>query len=390
MRRLLLLSLAVFLTVAPHHASSQPAEPSTVQVSPLPTVVRVCLFRARKPVRIGCTGPYDYMSLGGGRVTQGSGVVTASSSGGTIRMGGKRFSGEVLIAPARSNHFVTVNGRRYRGAIILAPTGGGRFDVIEHLLLDEYLYGVLPREMGASWPMEALKAQAVVSRTYVVANLSSGGARYDVTSDVSSQVYGGVEDESEHANQAVRATRGEIIVNKEGKAVEAFFHSSCGGETETPDHVWTRHGPLEEFSNVRDPFCREDRYSNWTMEMTGPTMTQKLRRAGVRIGEIRRVKIVERSPSGRARTFRVFGTRGQVDMNGNRFRIALGPERLRSTFLTDLSARKGRFHFEGKGWGHGVGLCQWGARGRSIAGHTYDQIVQAFYPGARWVRVTTP
>jgi stage II sporulation protein D len=359
---------------------------SSVQLNqPLPTTVRVCLFHARKPVRLGCTGPYDYMSLAGGKVVSGStDQKVQSGRGRSLSIGGRSFNGDVLVAPVAPKDFLIINGRRYRGAIIFEPLASGRFDVVEQLDFEEYLYGVLPREMGPQWPIEALKAQAVVSRTYVLANRGSG--RYDVASDVSSQVYGGFEDESPLANQAVQETRGEVLVDKRGNPIQAFFHSSCGGRTETPQFVWNSSEVWDYFSSVKDSYCEADPYYHWKLDISASTLKARLARAGVKVGDIKKIKADKRSPSDRVTVFAIYGSKKNAQLPGNRFRIAVGPETLRSTLLTDISKTRSGFHFEGRGWGHGVGLCQWGARGRALAGQRYTDIVQAYYPETSLVR----
>jgi stage II sporulation protein D len=139
---------------------------------------------------------------------------------------------------------------------------------------------------------------------------------------------------------------------------------------------------------VPDSFCKADPFSHWAFKVSAGFVTARLKRAGVRVGNVTRIKIAKRSPSGRAEIFTVYGSRKHADVNGNKFRIALGPERLRSTLITDLSGVRGGFRFEGRGWGHGIGLCQWGARGRALAGHKYATIIEAYYPESQLVRVS--
>ena len=371
--------IAIALTGRPSLSNLYADSPAVHLRQPLPTTIRVCLMHAKRPVRLGCTGSYDFMLLAGGRVGSSKRMQTVAPAGRhSITLGHTRYNGDVLVAPVQPDDYLTVNGRRYRGALILEPAGSGRFDVVEQLDFEEYLYGVLPREMGPDWPIEALKAQAVVSRTYVLAN--RGGGRYDIASDVSAQVYGGLEDESPAATQAVRATRGQVLVDKRGDPIQAFFHSSCGGQTEIPKNVWNADSSWDYFTSVKDPYCQDDPFYHWRWAVSAARLEAKLRRAGIRVGAIRKIQAAQKSPSGRVRTFLIVGSRRKATLAGNRFRLAVGPEALRSTLITSISTSRTGFRFEGRGWGHGIGLCQYGARGRANAGIRYDDIVKAYYP----------
>ena len=350
--------------------------------------IRVRILHTTKTIRVNASGPYNFMPLSGGKVYAVKSAMTVSRKGRSLSINGKKFTGDVLFSPQQPSDVLAVNGRRYRGVLIFEPIAGGRIDVVNQLSMDQYLYGVLPREVGGDWALEALKAQAVVSRTYVMANLATDPAqRYDVYNDVYSQVYGGLEDEAPMANRAVDETRGEFLVDNEGKPVEAFFHSSCGGYTETPENVWRNHPASDAFMTIRDDYCKADPYNHWTLHLSASTIRTRLRRSGINlVGSIDRIKIAGKTPSGRAAFFAVHTNRGTATIPGNKFRMALGPESLRSTLLLSLKQSGHDYYFEGRGWGHGVGLCQWGAKGRAEVGQTYDQILKAYYPRARLVR----
>ncbi|OGR92460.1 MAG: hypothetical protein A2992_07750 [Elusimicrobia bacterium RIFCSPLOWO2_01_FULL_59_12] len=251
---------------------------------------------------------------------------------------------------------------------------------------------MLPREVGADWPAESLKSQAVISRTYVLAMMNRSVYKdYDVTNDVRSQVYGGLQAEKPATSEAVEETRGEILVDGAGAPALSFFHSSCGGRTETPPYVWSDlQNPPTDFESIRDPYCRSDPYRSWARDISAERIQNRLRRAGYRVGTLRKISAAKESPSGRVWSFAVESSRGRILVPGNNFRLAVGPEVLRSTYLTDLRKKGSVFHFEGKGWGHGAGLCQWGARGRAQEGHTYTQILKAYYPNSRLVKAGSP
>ncbi|TPW18440.1 MAG: stage II sporulation protein D, partial [Elusimicrobia bacterium] len=200
----------------------------------------------------------------------------------------------------------------------------GTLTVVDELGLEEYLFGVLPHEMSPDWSLEALKAQAVVSRTYALGRLGRGADEaFDLTDDAYTQVYTGVTTESDHVRKAVRSTAGRVLTYK-GKPLPGYFHSTCGGHTAGSAEVWA--GWL---SNIR-----------------------------------------------------VKTDRGWKRVPANKFRLWLGPRDLKSVRFDAVRRRRKGFEFEGRGYGHGVGLCQWGARAQSDAGRSFEEILGHYFPGA--------
>src|SRR5262245_42402244 len=169
-----------------------------------------CPIRIEIQVSFTYKGLHQEKNITGGHATS----LRVQVSKGKIWIGKKPTTGTVMFSAVESDHPLLLNGRSYRGVLYVKSRGKSGLDVIEQLPLEEYLYGVLPREVGASWPAESLKAQAVVSRTYVIANMGKFADQgYDVSSDVFTQVYGGLQDESPETNAAVDATRGEILTD---------------------------------------------------------------------------------------------------------------------------------------------------------------------------------
>jgi len=353
-------------------------------LSGAPDTIRVRILYTKSPTHLDATGPFQYQLRKGGKIYPGNAAIRVRAMHGTMVFDHKSLKGDVSVVPVSPTDTIRINGRRYRGALTFHPLGTGRYDVVETLVLEEYLYGVLPREVGGDWPLESLKAQAVVSRTYVVANRAADPSqRFDVYSGVRDQVYGGLEDEVPAANQAVDQTQGEILQDQEGKPVQTFFHSSCGGYTETPDNVWPSAESSNVFESIKDDYCGQDPFAHWKIELKKSTIIARLRKIGYRMRDIQKITAGKKSTSGRAVTLWVYSSKGKTEIQGNRFRLALGPEVLRSTLLTDITATKRTIRFEGRGWGHGVGLCQWGARGRALAGQKHEEILKAYYPGAK-------
>jgi stage II sporulation protein D len=376
-------------TPAPSPVSESSAERTDFK---LPRTIKVSLVKGRRSFTIGCTGRYVYETLKKDKPTEVNSKTVLQVRGvkGGMVIGRKKFTSTVRVTPLDSGARLMVNQRAYRGIFLIRPSGGGSVSVIEEVGLEEYLNGVLPREVGADWPVESLKAQAVISRTYVLANIRrSAGKGYDVTSDVFSQVYGGLKDEHSETNAAVRATQGEILLDDAGLPVLTFFHSSCGGRTENVRYVWQEVShPPEYLDSVKDSYCKDDPFNQWEFNIHAERLQQRLRRRGFRVGVPTKISAAKRSPSDRISIFLIESSKGRVQVPGNTFRLAVGADQLRSTFVSTIERRGKTFHFEGKGWGHGVGLCQWGARGRALEGHSYTQIIDAYYPGARLVKAS--
>jgi stage II sporulation protein D len=195
-------------------------------------------------------------------------------------------------------------------------------------------------------------------------------------------VYGGLAREHPRCNQAVEGTEGQILVHN-GTPIGAFFHSNCGGMTEEIQPVWgTPNRPY--LKRVKCSFGTADPRYHWTLEMAGPEILRLLKiKTDVRGEKLRSVTVKKKSLSGRAEIVTVTTAAGRTDMLANAFRIALHPEKVRSTQWTRLTRRGDAYRFEGRGWGHGVGMCQWGAKGQAERGRTYTEILAFYYPHTR-------
>ena len=295
--------------------------------------------------------------------------------------------------------------------LVVAPDQKGLF-AINRLPLEEYLYGVIAAEMPVHWPAEALKAQAVIVRTYalyLMRNLHPHSAHgYNLCDEQHCQVYAGVAVESAKARSAADLTRGKVL-NYAGKAIHAVFSSNCGGHTQSGSGAgWTdlpywgmvhdgeSTAPIESPSGLASflrtspqVFCRTSKYTwapefRWTRLISAEDLIGRLNRRE-KIGKLKKI-LISRSESGRVASLRFIGTAGSVALNKeHEIRRLLGLAPLRSTLFGadvfyDKDFVKGLLVY-GAGWGHGVGLCQSGAAGRAEAGQTYDKILPAYYPG---------
>ncbi len=299
---------------------------------------------------------------------------------GVAAAGVGSFDTAVRLAPADGARLY-LDIRPYRGVVELRRTAAGRLTVINELDLEEYLYGVLKNEVDPQWPAEALKAQAVASRTWALYSLNRFALEgYDVRATTESQVYNGVTAEDPRTTAAVDATRGEIMTYQ-GRPIFAAYHSDSGGSTESSELVWggTSYPYLK---GVADPYSVGAPRHEWTVRMDLATFENRVRRSGRMIANVTGIEVAEATPSGRAALLRVSGAHGVLLLKGAELRAVLGAD-LRSTLFTVrlVPDDPPQVEFQGRGNGHGVGLSQWGARGMAEAGRRYQEILSYYYSG---------
>jgi stage II sporulation protein D len=192
-------------------------------------------------------------------------------------------------------------------------------------------------------------------------------------------VYGGTIKESEKCSRAVDETKGEILVYQ-SKPIGAFFHSNCGGQTEEIGAVWGQNN-VPYLPRKKCSFGTGDPRYHWSLTLSDNVIVEALSKAGrIKGNSLRKLSVKNWSASGRAQTVSVETNMGTYSMRGNDFRIALNPEKIRSTLWTRVDREDGGYHFEGMGWGHGIGMCQWGAKGMAERGDNYRDIVFFYYP----------
>ncbi len=343
-------------------------------------VVRVSILSSDK-ILLSSRGSFSLSDASGGnRTVFEAGWVEVLASGSGLSVEGKEFSGHVRFSPGSEP--LAVNGRRYRGTVSVINDGVSLLAVNE-TEVEGYLKGVLPVEVSPSWPLEALKAQAVVSRTYVINNLGRYSDRgYDVSSDVFSQVYRGMDVEDPASNRAVKETAG-IVLGSGGEVIRAYFHSCCGGYTENISSVWG--SSQDHMGGVDCHYCDESPRYNWERSLTPAYLERRLEEAGAPAGAVEGIELLSRTSSGRVGDMRIAGSEGDIELTGHRFRMIIGPDVLKSAMFA-LDRDRDDFHFYGRGWGHGVGMCQWGARGQALEGRGYREILEYYFPGTRIIK----
>lgn len=422
---------------------------SSVGAAPSEPLIRIGLWSNQQNVIISADSPFSLITEKGEEISkhQAKEKLAISLQNNLFSINHKLVSAQSLIIQPDNNSAeptLEVNRRKYRGTISIHPTiQGSGMTVVNTLAVEKYLYGIIAREISPDWAIEAIKAQAVAARTYALYSLNKHKSDgYDVCATTDCQVYGGIESEAARSSKAVDETRG-VVLRFEGKLIPAFFHASSGGYTENSENVWGTALPY--LKGVSD-FDQQSPHYRWTKELTPQEMTTLLAKAGYILGDIQTftlsrldkqpVNSSDRGISGRVKSLRVSGTKGTVVLTGNRFRSLFG---LNST-LFDLSivtpppasidipivdsfgdrgSKKMEINLKpleekaildneqirritgrplekviisGYGWGHGLGLSQWGAKAMAEQASSNDsayfkQILKHYYQGVDIVKI---
>jgi len=348
-------------------------------------VIRVVIKADADAVRLSLEGTYSLIDINTGKqILEGSGGTSAALS----------VCGQQLCIDARPLDTVAVRVQApkglgvhsgpkltwYRGDLDVEADKTGQLSAINRLDLEDYLRGVLPREVPAKWPMAALKAQAVASRTYALYRMTqAGGLSSDVSADVLSQVYGGRNAEHWRTNQAIKQTRGKALVYQE-ELVPAFFHASCGGHTENALFVWNLDS--EVLQGTVCPYCIDRPSYTWKHNFHARTVQEQLGKQGYPIGAIDSIEVTRQNPSGRAVLLQIHDSdNATLTIPATEFRSILGPDVVRSTRF-EVMMQGYYFDLVGYGWGHGVGMCQQGACGMALVGKKMPEILKFYYNGA--------
>ena len=297
------------------------------------------------------------------------------------------------------NGKVFFHGKSYTGSLEVIGDENGLY-VVSNLPFEKYIAGVVASEVGKDWEIEALKAQAVISRTYAIFNKNFNTEKsFDLTSSVLHQVYKG-DNADQLITEAVRAT-GKEILTFEGKPINALYHATCEGKTELPEEVW-----VESYPYIKSVDCNgvNAPYENWEKEFSFDQIGEAIGVEGVKdisieaytsTGRVKLLRIITDEPdpalssgSKEAGLENVSPGQGSnkesseqvIDIKATELRKRLGYKELPSTDFS-LTVTGDEVFFDGRGWGHGVGLSQWGALSMARQGKTYREILAHYYPG---------
>lgn len=255
------------------------------------------------------------------------------------------------------------------------------FDLIGELNFREYLAGVVSKEMPLEWPLETLKAQTVAARSYALAVRNERRDRlFHVESSIEDQVFqhdSGKTRSLEKVRRAVGETDGVLLKTPRGSILKAYYHADCGGRTVSAKEVW---GTGPDMGTATDPSCLVNPRALWTMKITSEEMANRLSNAFKAL-QVTGLSLMPDVLRGHITKVKVESEAGAKWINANDFRLALGPGNLRSTNFA-VKVSDGKFEFKGKGFGHGVGLCQWGSKALGAQGWEATRILQHYYPRA--------
>jgi stage II sporulation protein D len=345
-----------------------------------------------------CAGSFQVCEENSSRIEMflaRSGEVPVSVESGRITIDSIPFDGPVRIYSPKDGF--TLNGRRYRGTITIHPSSGNPL-AINELPLEMYLAGVIASEMPERWPAEALKAQAVASRSYAISCIEARtGKLWHVRSTQASQVYDGVGEESGKIWDILAQTQGQVL-SQDGKSVlRAYFSSTCAGATFDSRDVF--HDP-QNIPGVICPFCAKSAksvYLNWPeLRISRKEAYEKLiaNYPGLtELGGLKEIEITQTAENGnliKILKVGLVGETGKTDMlYGEDFRLTLDPSgtKFRSTVCKVKVIEDEVVITDGHGFGHNVGMCQYGAKEMARENHNYRDILKHYYPGFRIEKV---
>ncbi len=345
--------------------------------------IRVVIIQGAAAVKISAPGGLKIGVGGLERVSKKSaGSIDIENRSGTLTVNKKEATGEIIRIMPASGDELSVNNGHYRGIIEIKKRGEGLL-VINELDIEDYLKGVVPTEVSASWNIEVLKVQAVASRTYALyqrrANINKD---YHMVSTVMDQAYNGRDSEDSRTSMAVSATDG-IVLQYNGDLVLALFHSTSSGSTEDASNLWSIDLPY-----LKGVECLTDQaspYYEWKRNIGVIELESALKNGGYNIGSVANITPYVWSRSARVMGLRIIHSGGELLLKGEDLRRLIGYSRLPSTNF-EINEIGKEIRFSGKGAGHGAGLCQWGSKEMAEMGFTYQEILRYYFPGTEMVR----
>jgi stage II sporulation protein D len=263
-------------------------------------------------------------------------------------------------------------------------------DLVNQMPLETYISSLLAKEMSPTWPIEALKAQAVAARSYAyhkmvtkqVSKDSGFNVFYDLENSEKHQVNGSFFDTTASTSLASRETKGEVLLIGTSELTPIFFHSKCGGKTLRPDQVWTNY--VKGYRSVDCPFCHKHGKKSWTHKMSKNKFKKLVNKTLTKFHDdslkTKNSKLVRLTPDSKSKAFlRVYDDERVVVIQKSRLRSLLGRKKAASNYF-HISEKSNSVQISGNGFGHGVGLCQYGALELARRGYTYKQILSHYFP----------
>jgi stage II sporulation protein D len=348
--------LAVFLFVFFAHAWAEPQ-------------IRVLLDSHTGAATVQMTGPHNTY-LNGNFWYAGAGPDSrqVQAVAGSIYFDGSQVGHDLRLEP--SDGLFYWNGFYYHGSILFIADLD-QLLVINLVDIEDYIKGVVPLEMKADWEGEALKAQAVAARTYVLAHLDPA-APYDLCATEGCQRYEGYSAENPKSNQAVDDTKG-VVVMYQGAYAETYYHADSGGLIASSQEVWGGDLP---YLPAHEDVSHSSPHTSWNVSLDASQMTASMNAIGKSVGTVTAMRVNKLSATGRVTEVAIEGTGGSSKLNGTTLRQFLKDWGVKSTKFTMLANLK----MQGSGYGHGVGMSQYGANAMAKSGYEFTQILGFYYP----------
>ncbi len=352
-------------------------------------IVRVKIFEDAAGFTVAIRGDYAVKQFDTDRILKYGKSLKSKVSAykGGILLAGNYLSGKrIFIKPNSYDTPIEVNGRRFKGGIAVIRRDNGLLSVVNYLGLEDYVKGISVRETSHYWPMDALKAETVAFRTFALYRVEQfKNKEWDVSDDKYSQVYGGQEAERYRITEAVDKTKGEILYYN-GKILPAFYHSTCAGTTEDASEIWDI--DLAPLKGVVCGFCKDSPHFSWKAEIPKKEIKRILEKQGQKIKNVMEVVVSGHDASGRVDNLNIVTQEKDIEMAAKDFRNLIGPDVIKSLNFK-ISVNNDNLVFDGQGWGHGVGLCQWGAYFMSKSGTDYLKILEYYYPGSTLTKLNS-
>ena len=339
--------------------------------------IRVALLQQAESVTLASSQGLVITSNGDEEFSNGRSLtIYAGSNGSGLILDGRRVRADRVELRGRNGEII-LNGMTLPGRVIVTRQSN-RLLVVNELDIEEYIKGVVPVEMNSSWHLEALKVQAIAARTYAVYQMRQVGKKdFDILNSTKDQVYRGRTGTNPSVLRAVEQTRN-LILTYAGLPIFAAYSSTAAGTTEDAMNVWSMDVPY--LKGVECPFDMDSPHYQWRTDVALPHLERRLREEGFPVGIIASIDPASFSRSGRVAQVRILHSDGELFLRGEDLRRIVGYTILASTMF-DFELAGLRIKFTGRGAGHGVGLCQWGAKILAERGYSAETILDYYYPG---------
>lgn len=285
---------------------------------------------------------------------------------------------------------VVINDNVYPGEVEILPTQHG-INIINYVPLEVYLYGVIPYEIEPSWSDEMLKIQSVIARTYTIANLGRHKSdNFDFCSTLHCQLYKGIPKDEKlylRIKKIVDSTRGLVVVDKKGNIVTTYYHACCGGHTENVAELWNIFGNYQPLSGVKCIYCKTSPYYNWDISVSqhkfATLFYSGLQKKKYRV-KVEKIYPLKKSSTGRVLSFVVqWNDNTSSTITVDELSSKIGYTKIKSGKIDNININDKEITFYGRGWGHGVGLCQWGANMLTLQGKKFNSVIKFYFPGTK-------